>query len=57
MKKPILLQMLRVGPGAMVRWTFGTSDGEARADAAGCITIPRLKITAEPTSLKIRKAQ
>jgi hypothetical protein len=51
------LQMLRVAPGTMVRWTFGTSDGEVRADPTGCITIPRLKITAEPTSLSIRKAK
>lgn len=51
------LQMLRVAPGARVRWTFGTSDGEVRADAGGCVTIPRLKITAEPTSLTIRKAK
>src|SRR6202044_854038 len=41
------LQMLRVAPGAKARWKFGTSDGEVRADAAGCFTIPRLKITPE----------
>src|SRR5207247_1857341 len=51
------LQMLRMPPGAMVRWTFGAVNGEVRADAAGCITIPRLKITAEPTSLSIRKVK
>jgi hypothetical protein len=51
------LQMLRAAPGTAVRWKFGTSDGEARADAAGCITIPRLKVTAEPTSLSISKAK
>jgi hypothetical protein len=51
------LQMLRVAPGATVRWTFGKTDGEVRADAAGCVTIPRLKITAEPTSLSIRKVK
>jgi poly(3-hydroxybutyrate) depolymerase len=51
------LQMLRVAPEAMVRWSFGKSDGEVRADATGCVTIPRLKITAEPTSLSIRKAK
>lgn len=51
------LQMLRVAPGAMVRWTFGTSDGEARADSTGCITIPRLKITSEPINLIVRKAK
>jgi pimeloyl-ACP methyl ester carboxylesterase len=47
------LQMLRVAPNAKVRWKFGSSDGEVQADAFGCITIPRLKITAEPTSLII----
>ena len=51
------LQKLRVVPGATFRWTFGTSDGEVRADESGCITIPRLRITAEPTSLKISKAK
>jgi len=51
------LQMLRVAPGEKVRWTFGKSDGEVRADIAGCLTIPHLKITADPTSLSIRKAK
>jgi hypothetical protein len=47
------LQTLRPAPGATVRWTFGTSNGEARVDATGCVTVPRLKITAEPTRLII----
>jgi len=47
------LQMLRVAPGKTVRWTFGTAGGEVQADAAGCITIPKLKITAEPTTLSV----
>src|SRR5581483_8869099 len=47
------LQMLRVRPGATVRWTFGSSGGEVRADADRCITVPRLKITAEPTKLSV----
>ncbi len=51
------LQKLRVAPGEMVRWTFGKLDGEVRADAAGLITIPRLKITSEPTSLSIKKGK
>jgi poly(3-hydroxybutyrate) depolymerase len=51
------LQMLRVLPGATVRWTFGSSAGEVRADADGCITIPKLKITAEPTKLRVAKAK
>ncbi len=51
------LQMLRVAPGEKVRWTFGTSKGETEADSAGCVTISRLKITAEPTTLSISKAK
>lgn len=48
------LQSLRVAPGAKVQWTFGKSAGEVRADAAGVVTIPRLKITAEPTNLSLK---
>jgi hypothetical protein len=49
------LQMLRVVPGETVRWTFGKSEGKVQADATGCITIPGLKITAEPTKLSVAK--
>lgn len=48
------LQMLRVLPGSTVSWTFGTANGEIKADATGCVTIPRLKITSEPTSLSVQ---
>jgi poly(3-hydroxybutyrate) depolymerase len=51
------LQRLRIAPGATVRWTFGTSGGEVRADVSGCVTVPRLKITAVPTSLIVSKAK
>ena len=51
------LQKLRVAPGAAVRWTFGTASGEVTADATGCVTIPGLKITAEPTTLSIKPAK
>jgi len=51
------LQKLRVAPGATVRWTFGTASGEAKADATGCVTIPKLKITAEPTTLTVKAAK
>jgi hypothetical protein len=51
------LQVLRVVPGATARWSFGVSAGEVRADAAGLITIPRLNITAEATSLTIKMAK
>jgi pimeloyl-ACP methyl ester carboxylesterase len=47
------LKQLRVAPGATVRWTFGAAGGEAKADAAGCVTVPGLKVTAEPTTLKV----
>ena len=51
------LRKLRVAPGATVSWTFGSASGEARADATGCITIPGLKVTAEPTRLSVRPAK
>jgi len=51
------LQMLKLAPGAKVRWTFGTSTGETTADATGLVTIPKLKITAEPTSLVVSKVK
>ena len=51
------LQKLKIAPGAMVRWTFGASKGEVRVDAGGCVTIPRLKITAEPTTLSVGQAK
>jgi hypothetical protein len=51
------LQMLRIAPGAKVRWIFGSAGGEVQADTAGCVTIPGLKITAEPTTLIVRNAK
>jgi hypothetical protein len=51
------LQKLRVAPKALVRWTFGESKGEVRADAEGCITLPALKITAKPTTLSVSKTK
>ncbi|MDB5307922.1 MAG: hypothetical protein JWO38_2124 [Gemmataceae bacterium] len=51
------LQRLRVAPGATGRWTFGTASGEAKADATGCVTIRKLRVTAEPTTLSVRLAE
>jgi poly(3-hydroxybutyrate) depolymerase len=51
------LQTMRVAPGETVRWAFGGTKGEARADTMGCITIPRLKITGEPATLRVEKAK
>ena len=47
------LQALRVAPGETVRWTFGSAKGEVQADRTGCVTIPGLKITAEPVTLRV----
>lgn len=54
---PRRLQKLRVAPGAAVRWTFGGDKGEARADAEGRVTIPRLKVTSKPTALRVAWAK
>jgi hypothetical protein len=47
------LQQLRVKPGQSAKWTFGTASGEVQADATSCLTVQRLKITAEPTTLTL----
>jgi predicted esterase len=51
------LQKLHVAPGATVSWTFGAAKGEVKADAQGCVTVPGLKITSEPTTLSVRIAK
>jgi pimeloyl-ACP methyl ester carboxylesterase len=49
------LQTLRIAPGETVRWTFGGAKGEAQADDRGCVTVPHLKITAQPVALSVNK--
>jgi predicted esterase len=51
------LQMLKVAAGETVHWTFGTAQGDIQADATGCLTIPQLKITAEPVTLSVSKSK
>lgn len=51
------VQKLRVAPGATVAWTFGTVTGEVKADAQGLVTIPKLKVSSEPTTLTVRAAK
>lgn len=51
------VQKLHIAPGATVFWTFGMAKGEVKADAQGCVTIPGLKITAEPTMLSVKTAK
>ena len=47
------LQNFRVKAGASFKWQFGESKGQGRADAQGLITVPGLKITGKPTSLRV----
>jgi len=49
------LQRFTVKPGAEVRWSFGEREGTVRADSEGLITIPGLKITGEPQTLRLVK--
>ena len=51
------LQTLRVSPGEKLHWTFGTASGEVQADAEGCVTIPKLKITGEAATLSVGKGK
>ena len=51
------LQQLLIAPGETVRWSYGDSSGEVRADSKGCVTVPKLKLTSEPVRLSIRKAK
>ena len=45
------IQNTHFAPGATFKWTFGNAHGEGKTDASGLVTIPGLKITAEPTTL------
>ncbi|MEZ0264039.1 MAG: hypothetical protein ACAI43_04870, partial [Phycisphaerae bacterium] len=49
------LQGLRLTPGDAVRWRWGEQGGELKTDAAGLLTIPKLKITATPATLTVSK--
>lgn len=47
------IQNLPTKPGGKFNWTFGTAKGNGVADASGLITIPQLKITADPATLTV----
>jgi hypothetical protein len=49
------LQSLRVTPGEKLRWTLAGQTGEVTADPTGLVTIPKLKITADPATLSVAK--
>ncbi|MDG2125582.1 MAG: SGNH/GDSL hydrolase family protein, partial [Verrucomicrobiales bacterium] len=48
------LQGFRPEPGAGYEWGFGDAGGEGKVDARGLVTIAGLKITARPTTLRLR---
>lgn len=51
------LQNLKIAAGEKVLWSFGDTKGEVQADTTGVVTVPKLKITAEPVTLSLRKAK
>ena len=49
------LQSFRLRPGDSFRWTFGTAKGAGTADGQGLVTIPALKMSAEPATLTVTR--
>ncbi len=49
------LQQFHAEPGESIDWTFGDAHGTVQADENGLITIPRLSITGDSTSLTLQK--
>ena len=49
------LQRFQLKPGETFSWSFGNAKGEGQADSQGLVTIPALKLTAEPVTLSVTK--
>jgi dienelactone hydrolase len=49
------LQNFKLKADETFKWAFGAANGEGKADEQGLITIPALKMTAEPATLTISK--
>ena len=49
------LQSFRLKPGETFHWAFGSAKGDGQADAQGLVTLPALKITADPMTLRVSK--
>ena len=47
------LQQFSIKPEQVVKWSYGSDRGEAKADKDGVVTIPKLKVSAEAVALKI----
>ena len=49
------IQSFQLKPGDAFQWTCGTAKGHGQADNQGLVTIPDLKMTAEPATLSVTK--
>jgi predicted esterase len=49
------VQRFQLKPGETFRWSCGTAKGDGQADSQGLVTIPGLKLTAEPVMLSVTK--
>lgn len=48
------LQSCRFTPGAEVTWEYGETSGKVTVDETGLVTVPGLKITVTPATLKLK---
>ena len=51
------IQDFRLSAGEKFHWEFGKIKGEGRVDEQGLITIPELRITGRPVTLRIQRGQ
>ncbi len=51
------IQDFRLSAGEKFHWEFGKIKGEGRVDEQGLITIPELRITGRPVTLRIHRGQ
>lgn len=49
------VQQFQLKAGEKFRWSYGAAKGEGQADSQGVITIPAMKLTAEPVTLSVSK--
>ena len=48
-------QAFKANPNETIRWTFGDASGDVKPDAEGCVTVPKVKLTATPAMLRLKK--
>ncbi len=49
------VQKFQLKAGEKFRWSYGAAKGEGQVDSQGVITIPAMKLTAEPVTLSVSK--